>query len=133
MEIEELRNRYAVQVGGVLLMVSFFLPFYDVPLLSVFSDISGYNMFRVLNKLDFLNPTDWGFKFWAYFSGPFLFLASGIAAFLKSQTLTGWVWVYALFIFGYSWYNGEWNSLFKISSIGFYIGMLGAFFVISSD
>ncbi len=133
MEIHELKEKYAVQAGGVLLIISFFLPFYDVPLLSVFSEVSGYNMFLILKKIDFLKPTNWGFQFWAYFIAPFLFLASGIAALLKSQTLTGWVWVYALFIFGFSWYHGEWNSFFKIASAGFYIGMLGAFFVISSD
>lgn len=134
MERQELFERYGIQAGGILMLISFFLPCYKISLFASWAvEISGYNIIRIFNRLDFLSPTDLEFEILAYVIAPILFGVSGVLALFKNQILAGWSWMYALFIFGYSWYLADWNSLFEFASWGFYLGLAGATLVIMGE
>ncbi len=116
------------------MLVSFFLPCYKVSILASWAiEISGYNIIRIFDRLDFLSPTDLDFEVLAYVIAPILFAIAGITALFKNQILAGWSWVYALFMFGYSWYLADWNSLFEFASWGFYLGLIGASITIAGE
>ncbi len=125
-DLEELKNRYAIQAGGIMLIVSFFLPCFEVPFLSEFVDISGYNILKFCDSQSFIKPSHLPTKVVIFLITPILFGVSGIMALFNSQTLGGWAWLYSIFIFGYCWYLGSWNTIFDYGASGFFLGAVGS-------
>jgi hypothetical protein len=126
LDIETLKDRYAIQAGGIMLIISFFLPCFELPLLSEFVDISGFNILKFWDNQSFIKPSQLPTKLVIFLITPILFGVSGIMALFNSQTLGGWAWLYSIFIFGYCWYLKDCNTLFNYASIGFYLGIIGS-------
>ncbi len=130
----ELRAKYTHFAGGALLVITFFMPFYEIPLISSFRDVSGLNILRAGFKLDFIQPSDLNFKAWLFVLTPIIFSAVGVAAFYRKEKPAWFLLQYALFCFGYVWYStGNIGGLFSIASVGFYVGLVGAVVVVFGE
>jgi hypothetical protein len=120
------REWYFDVAGTILLAVSFFIPFYELPGGNNETGFSGLNILKNLGDLSELSPSQI-----FLFSTPVLIgliaIINAIYLFLRSTTgLFGVGFVLILINFGFAWQeSGQWNAFFSILTTGFYLALIG--------